>query len=155
MAIYTVYAPNMRTSAQLLNDHALSEKVVFIKEKMPWLALLFTPFWLLLHRLWLGFGLYLLVLFAVSGVLYALNAGQLAISLAEGLVSLLFALEAPTLQSAALKRRGYQHVASVVADGQEAAELKFFTHSSFPAARTGEPSQVLGVFPPAVSSASY
>lgn len=123
MAVYTVHA---RPGA-LHAGAADTEAVVLVEERMPWLALLAPPVWLLWHRLWAGLLLYFVVIAVVSAALNALGLGQGLVGLVDMLVSLLFALEATAIRQWTLRRRGYSHVASVVAPNEEAAELKFFS----------------------------
>ena len=47
MPVYTVHAP----SAVTLRDEA--DKFVFVRDGFHFWAMLFGPFWLLWHRLWL------------------------------------------------------------------------------------------------------
>jgi len=121
MAVYTVHEPPRR------HDDALAhtERFVFVRDGFSWPAFLFGPLWMLRHRLWLAFIVYLLVVFALGAATRVAGAGDwvLGISL---LVALLIGFEASTLRRYALGRRGWNTVGVVVGDDLESAERRFF-----------------------------
>jgi hypothetical protein len=61
VATYLVFEPadGMRTQQN-------AERVVFLREKFSAWAFVFTPFWLLRHRLWLGFLVWLVLFIAIT-----------------------------------------------------------------------------------------
>src|SRR5215467_3446970 len=121
MAVYTVHEPPRR------NDDALAhtERFVFVRDGFSWPAFLFGPLWMLRHRLWLAFIVYLFVVFALGAATRVAGAGDwvLGISL---LVALLIGFEASTLRRYGLARRGWNTVGVVVGDDLESAERRFF-----------------------------
>jgi hypothetical protein len=103
-----------------------AERVIFLRERFsPW-AFIFTPFWLLRHRLWLGFALWLVVFVAISLVGNALGFGPYAGVAASFFPALIFGLEATSLQARKLVKKGYREVAAVIADDIETAERRYF-----------------------------
>jgi len=121
MAVYTVHEPPRR------NDDALAhtERFVFVRDGFSWPAFLFAPLWMLRHRLWLAFVVYLLVVFALGAATRILGAGDWVLAISV-LVSLLVGFEASTLRRYGLARRRWNTVGVVVGDDLEAAERRFF-----------------------------
>ncbi len=63
MATFLVFEP-----ADGKRTQTAAERVVFLREKFsPW-AFIFTPFWLLRYRLWLGFLVWLVAFVAISWI---------------------------------------------------------------------------------------
>lgn len=121
MATYLVFEP-----ADGARTQANAERVVFLREKFsPW-AFIFTPFWLLCHRLWLGFLVWLaaFVLIVVAGGM--LGFGPYAALAASFFPSLVFGFEAVNLRGRKLTRNGYRDGVAVIAEDLETAELRFF-----------------------------
>jgi Protein of unknown function (DUF2628) len=155
MAIYTVYEPPPRGA-----DPRHADRLVFVRDGFFWSAFLFAPLWMLRHRLWLAFMLYVAVAVAVGAgaQFFRLSAG---ITVAAGfLLSLLIGFEASTLRRWALARRKWTNVGVVVGDDLELAERRFFDawirHA--PLSRSAQPSpgagmrshaesDVIGLFP--------
>ena len=103
-----------------------AERIVLIKDGFSWLAALFAPLWLLVHRLWWALLSYVLL----SG---ALQLGQKAAGLDEnttGLVmlavNLLIGFEADTLRRWALDRKGWRMLGTVSGRTFEECERRFF-----------------------------
>jgi hypothetical protein len=121
VATFLVFEPTdgKRTPASV-------ERVVFLREKFSPLAFIFTPFWLLIHRLWLGFLIWLVVFIAINWAGSKLGFGPYAVLAASFFPSLLFGMEAVNLRARKLLRNGYRDAGVVIADDIETAELKFF-----------------------------
>jgi hypothetical protein len=122
MSIYTVHEPLPRP------DEATADPVRFrfVRDGFHFWAFVLGPLWMLFHRLWLVFLLY--VIFSASMHAALWGAGptwgtEFVIGL---LVSMLIGLEAPTLQRWTLSRRGWRTVGVVAADDTESAERRFF-----------------------------
>ncbi|MDX2203525.1 MAG: DUF2628 domain-containing protein [Hyphomicrobiaceae bacterium] len=103
-----------------------AEGLVFVKDGFSWMAALFTPFWLLAHRLWW-------VLLGYAGVVALLQVvGRLAgteqqwPALAGVAVGLLFGFEADALRRWGLARRGWRMLGSVSGRSLEDCERRFF-----------------------------
>jgi hypothetical protein len=99
MAAYSVFAPPLAHAGS-----AGAERFKFIRDGFSWSAFILGPIWMVFHRL------------VLSGTA----------SLVSLLVALLIGLEASSLRSWTLKRRGWREIGIVVADELEAAERRFF-----------------------------
>ena len=121
MAVYTVHEPPRRRDDAL----AHTERFAFVRDGFSWPAFIFGPLWMLRHRLWLAFVVYLIVLFVVGLAARLLGAGDWALAVVF-LVLLLVGFEASTLRRYGLARRGWTTVGVVVGDDLESAERRFF-----------------------------
>jgi hypothetical protein len=157
MSVYTVHEPPLR------RDEAAADpaRFRFVRDGFHFWAFVLGPVWMLWHRLWLAFILYVLVSFAAQVGLWFLGTGGDVKFLIGLLVSILIGLEAPTLRRWTLARRGWATVGVVAADNAESAERRFFRtwaqqasrptwepppSETFHPAMVREPS-VLGLFP--------
>jgi Protein of unknown function (DUF2628) len=122
MSIYTVHEPPLRTGETLPDP----ERFAFVRDGFYLWAFLLTPLWLLRHWLWQMFLLYVAIAVVVEGVLYYLGAGDAGVTIAMLFVSLLFGLEAGTLQRFTLTLRGWRNVGVVGGNELEVAERRFF-----------------------------
>jgi hypothetical protein len=149
---YLVFEPDAATS-----DAAA--RVVFVRDKFSWPALLFTPLWLLWHRLWLAFVIFLAVEILLSVALYYFGLQDTAADFVLLLPPLVVAFEAAQLKAFRLIRRGYREVDAVLAEDLESAERRYFERrkvapvrrdppppaAPLPDARA--PGPVIGLFP--------
>jgi hypothetical protein len=103
-----------------------AERVVFLRERFAAFAFVFTPFWLLRHRLWIWFFVWLILSIAIAMIGNLLGFGPFAALAAMYFPSLVFALEGTNLRARKLLRSGYREAAVVIADDLETAELRFF-----------------------------
>ena len=121
MAAYSVFAPPLAHPGA-----AGAERFKFVRDGFSWPAFILGPIWMLFHRLALVVVLWLavvLVLGAVTGLVGVPSGAALLVFL---LLAFLIGLEASTLRSWTLKRRGWREIGIVVADELEAAERRFF-----------------------------
>jgi Protein of unknown function (DUF2628) len=162
MPTFTVHAPPPRQG----ETTSAPERFVFVRDGFHAWAFLLTPLWLLLHRLWLAFVIYV-VGYGLLGVGLALlrapSSTQLLVAL---LVALLMGFEASSIWRWTLARRGWNTLGFVVGDDAETAERRFYAEwskraANFPATqasiepnysapvRRGPPSStdVIGLFP--------
>ena len=122
MLTFTVHEPPNPPSDRL--DRA--EGLLFVRDGFSWSAALFTPLWLLAHRLWLP----LLGYLVVAGLIEA--AGQSGLvqpgwaTLAAVSLNLLIGFEADTLRRWSLDRRGWLSLGSVSGRNAEDCERRFF-----------------------------
>jgi len=95
-----------------------SERVELVREGSSFWAFLFNGFWLLYHRLWIPFFIYLaLAIYIVEGgERVGFNESTIAI-LQVGL-QLLLAVNAHDIQRWALKRRGYVMQGVVIGESE-------------------------------------
>ena len=88
--------------------------------------MLFGPFWLLWHRLWLVLLGYLVVVAALGATLSLLGASGNVRVLVFLLLAMLMGLEAATLSRWSYSWGKWRLIDFVVADDEEAAERRFF-----------------------------
>jgi hypothetical protein len=103
-----------------------AERLVFVKDGFAWMAALFTPLWMIVHRLWWPLLAYL-VLSSVAGALQSLlgfDPGWLTLA-AIG-VAVLIGFEAGTLRRWTLDRRGWRTLGSVSGRNLAECERRFF-----------------------------
>jgi hypothetical protein len=148
---YLVFEPDAATP-----DAAA--RVAFVRDKFSWPALLFTPLWLLWHRLWLAFVIFCAVGILISSALYYFGLQNTVADLALVLPSLVVAFEATQLRAFRLVRRGYREADAVLADDLEGAERRYFERRKLAAVRRDLPpvpplpeahvsGPVIGLFP--------
>lgn len=112
-----------------------AERVVFVREKFSWAALLFAPLWLLLNRLWLAFVFWCAAAALIGVGLYGLGWKSIAAETAYLLPSLIVAFESAMLKQFKLVQKGYRETDVVFAESLEAAERRFFARWKKPSAR--------------------
>ena len=121
MAIFEVYELEMFEPSQS-KPASLAR---FARDKVSVIALILPGIWLLYHRLWIEFGLYLVfsaLLFAISITPY--SPAVMALTFLPGVY--LF-LEGQNLIAAKNRRSGYVLSGIVDAENLEAAEIKWFS----------------------------
>jgi len=99
--------------------------LLFLKDGFSWPAALFTPLWLIAHRLWwalLGYLALVGLLFAAGSAL-ALDAGWVVLGLAA--LNLFVGLEAAPLRTWSLTRRGFSDLGSVTGRTLPECERRF------------------------------
>lgn len=124
MTVYTVHAPVDPASETGVSDR--TERFVFIRDGFHFWALVFGPFWLLWNRLWLAFGLYVVVAVALAVTLSSLRIGADARFFVWLLLAFLVGLEGASLKRWSYSRRKWRQVDFVVADKVDLAERIFF-----------------------------
>jgi hypothetical protein len=122
MPVYTVHAPSVVT----LREEA--DSFVFVRDGFHFWALVFGPFWLLWHRLWLVLLGYIAVAAATGIALTVLGASANVRLLVFVLLAALMGLEAASLRRWSYSRGKWRQIDFVVADDEEAAEQRFFDH---------------------------
>lgn len=125
MAAYSVFVPPFSHPGA-----AEAERFKFVRDGFSWPAFILGPIWMLFHRFALVVILWLVVVFALGAVIRLLGVPSGTALLVFLLLAFLIGLEASTLQSWTLKRRGWREIGIVVADELEAAERRFFDELS-------------------------
>ncbi len=160
MPTYTVHAPPLR-AGETTSD---PQRFLFVRDGFHFWAFLVAPIWLLLHRLWLMFAGYVIVIVLTSLCFRLIDSPRAMHALATLLIALLVGFEAATLWRWTLGRCGWRTLGFVVGDDEESAERRFFaewTNRAVMAApptpepqystpvRRGPPlsSDVIGLFP--------
>ncbi len=112
------------------------ERFVFVRDGFHVWAFLLAPLWLLAHRLWLAFIIYV-VCYGLLGVAFAFLRVPASVQLLGGLaVALLVGFEAPSIWRWTLTRRRWSTLGFVVGEDAEMAEHRFFANWTRPAAGT-------------------
>jgi len=120
MAVYTVHEPRPRRN----EDAAPPERYAFVRDGFYVWAFLLGPLWMLWHRLWLVFVLYLVTVGALEAAMWALGLSGTVKFAVMVLIAILVGCEAGTLRRFSLRRWTERGI--VVADGPEEAERRFF-----------------------------
>ncbi|HXG80082.1 MAG TPA: DUF2628 domain-containing protein [Methyloceanibacter sp.] len=123
MAVYAVYEPPKEASE--LFERA--ENLAFVKEGFSWPAFFVPLLWLLYYRMWIEFGLLLLVYLALPFIFGTETQGQAVSAWASLGIGVLFAFEANDLRAASLARRGYRLAGVASGRDRTEAERAFFT----------------------------
>ena len=120
MATYTIYLPPEEQLVKPLDGcKALHDG------KSTW-ALVFPPFWLIWHRLWLELLIYAIVMFVIS--LIAFWQPGAAIAYLSAVPGLYLLLEGSELVRKKHERNGWRYAGVVEGDTQEEAEIRFLVN---------------------------
>jgi hypothetical protein len=103
-----------------------AEALVFVKDGFSWLAALFTPLWLIAHRLWWPLLGYIAISGAFQLVQLTVAFDQRWLGLAAFALNVLIGFEADTLRRWGLQRRGWQTVGTVSGKTADECERRFF-----------------------------
>jgi hypothetical protein len=122
MPTYTVHAPPPRPG----ETASAPERFLFVRDGFYFWAFALTPVWLLLHRLWLAFAIYLVASILLGIGLALIGASASVQFLAALLIALLIGFEAATIRRRKLTRRGWKMLGFVVGEDAEMAERRFF-----------------------------
>jgi Protein of unknown function (DUF2628) len=121
MSVYTVHQPPLRHGTA-----PEAERFAFVRDGFSFWAFLFAPLWMLRHRMWLVFVVYIVVSVGF-GFLIRISGASVPITMFIALlIALLVGLEAGTLRRFALGRRGWTNIGVVSGDDLEDAERRFF-----------------------------
>jgi len=135
MPTYTIHAPPPKNGSNARDP----ERFVFVRDGFHFWAFVFGPLWLLLHRLWLAFVLYVIG-YGLIGVGLALLRGPASVQFFVGLlIAGLIGLEAPSIWRWTLARRRWTTLGYVVADNGEMAEQRFFAQWAERSANSSSP----------------
>jgi hypothetical protein len=122
MPIYTVHEPPLRWR----EDRRGPENFRFVRDGFHFWAFLLAPFWMLRHRLWLVFLLYILLISAIGIAMHFAGIRGGGSALISILISFLVGMEAGSLRRWTLRRWKWIDGGTVSADNLEAAERRFF-----------------------------
>lgn len=122
MLTFTVHEPTHPPADRI--DRA--ESLVFVKDGFSWLAALFSPIWLLVHRLWWPLLGYVVLSAAFELVRWSGIVDSDWISLAYIGVHLLIGFEADTLRRWSLDRSDWRTLGSVSGRNGAECERRFF-----------------------------
>lgn len=122
MQSYTVYEPPNPPADRLKR----AERLVFVYEGFSWMAALFGPLWMLVHRMWLALILYIIVATGIEFALVSADASAQWITVATIALHLVVGFEAGTLRRWALERRGWRMLGAVTGKSRIDCERRFF-----------------------------
>lgn len=125
MPTYTVHAPPPRQGETM----SAPERFLFVRDGFHVWAFVLAPLWLLLHRLWLAFVIYVVGYGLIGVGLALLRASANTQFLVGLLIALLVGFEASSVWRWTLARRGWTTLGFVVGD-VELAERRFFAEWS-------------------------
>ena len=103
-----------------------ADRLVFVKDGFSWLAALFAPLWMLVHRLWWALLGYLLAIVALRLAQKFGGLTESTIGLMTFGLNLLIGFEADTLRRWALDRKGWHMLGSVSGRTVDECERRFF-----------------------------
>jgi hypothetical protein len=159
MPTYTVHAPPPRRGEETADP----ERFLLVRDGFYVLAFLLAPLWLLVHRLWLAFVIYVVITGVIDAALIRAGLPTWAQVVVSLVIALMVGLEAGTLRRRKLQRKRWTMLGFVVGDDVEDAERRFFAQWTMRPASTLPPaepqnsvpigggpasgSDVLGLFP--------
>jgi hypothetical protein len=150
MSIYTVHEPPLRAGAAAPEP----DRYVFVRDGFSFWAFLFGPLWMLRHRMWLVFVLYVVIALLLEGFVALAGGSDLVIAAIGFLISLWVGLEAATLRRFTLRRRGWRDVGVISGEDREAAERRFFDACLRGGAQNPAPAVPLRSFNPSQTTTS-
>ena len=122
MRSYTVHEPPNPPSDRL----SRADRLVFVREGFSWTAALFAPLWMLLHRMWLVFILYVIGMAVLGAMLTALRVTPQMISLTSLAVHAALGFELGALRRWTLERKGWRMLGAVTGRNRTECERRFF-----------------------------
>lgn len=123
MTTYTIHIPPVDSGGE--TD---AERIRFVPERPSLLALIFPAIWLLWHRLWYAFAVYILI--AAMAAVLSRWTGSTPVALLGSLPGLYLFLEGRQLLRGRLERAGWRFAGVVEADSLQEADLRYFSNRS-------------------------
>ena len=121
MPVYTVHAPVTDNA-----DFRATDRFTFVRDGFHVWAAFLGVVWLAWHRLWLALIGWIVLMTAIDVGMVRLGMSGTVVFLVGVLLALLLGFEAASVERWTLSRRNWRQLDIVVADGQEAAERRFF-----------------------------
>lgn len=121
MTTYTIYLPPVGSF-----DNS-EEGFRLVPDAKATLALIFPPFWLAWHRLWLPLMVYIVVIAAI--LMIAIWSPSVAVSYLSILPGVYLLLEGYQLLRQNLEAKGWQFAGVVEGENREEAEIRFLVNS--------------------------
>ncbi|MEP3524309.1 MAG: DUF2628 domain-containing protein [Hyphomicrobiales bacterium] len=109
----------------LPQERAAGEDVRFIRDCFLFSALIFPAVWLLWHRLWISFVVFILLMTSFIFIADIINPALVVFL--NALVGLYLGFEGANLKAIKLKNSGWHEVGVVIANDEEEAEMRFFS----------------------------
>jgi uncharacterized protein DUF2628 len=121
MPTYTVHAPPPKDGTT-----SAPERFLFVRDGFHGWAFILAPLWLLMHRLWLAFAIYVVVYGAIGVGLALLHVSPTVQLIVGVLVAVLMGFEASSIWRWTLARRRWRTLGFVVGEDVEMAERRFY-----------------------------
>jgi hypothetical protein len=102
------------------------ERYVFVRDGFSFWAFLLGPLWMLRHRMWRVFVLYVVIALVLEGLVVVASGSDGLVAVIGLLIALWVGLEAATLRRFTLRQRGWRDVGVISGEDREAAERRFF-----------------------------
>ena len=134
MATYLAYLPPAGWTGDRRDDFKL------VRDGKNPLALIFPPFWLAWHRLWLELLVYAVITFAI--ILLAIWQPGAPVMYLSAVPGLYLLLEGDELIRRNLERFGWQYSGVIEGDTREEAEIRFLENADpalFSSSNSGNP----------------
>ena len=122
MAVYSVYLPTSGRSSL-----RIAERTEFVREGFCWRALAFGPFWLMWHRLWRPFLVYIAGVVGIGAAVGSLGLSPVSALLLLGLMDWYLGCEGAGMIGARLRRRRFRLADVVTGSKMDEVERRFFT----------------------------
>jgi hypothetical protein len=148
MPTYTVHEPPPRQGEAV----SAPERFVFVRDGFYFWAFALAPLWLLAHRLWLAFAIYLVVNGLLGAGFILIGAPPTLQVLVSLPIALLIGFEASAIWRWTLARRRWKTLGFVVGEDTEMAEQRFY--AEWAKERTKRAGEVPAA-PPAVPEPRY
>lgn len=103
-----------------------TERMALLREGFSFWAFGLNALWLLLQRMWVLFGLYMLAVVMLSMLCEALDLSKISTLCVQLWLQLMLGFHAYDLQGWLLKRRGYRFAGVIVAPDDIAAERRYY-----------------------------
>jgi hypothetical protein len=121
MQTYTVHEPPGGPADRIER----ADRLVFVKDGFSLAAALFTPFWMLAHRLWLALLIYVAALAGLELAVWAADLMQETAGWIMVALHVLVGFESDAIRRWTLGRRGYRLIGSVTGRGWDECERRF------------------------------
>lgn len=122
MPVFTVHEPPRRAADAAIDP----QRIVFVRDGFHFWAFIAAWLWMLCHRMWLVFVIYVVVSAAIYAAMHFAGVGDAGLVLVGLLIALLVGIEASTLRRFTLARSGWKNVGIVSGEDREDAERRFF-----------------------------
>lgn len=122
MLTFTVHEPPNPPADRV--DRA--ESLVFVKDGFGWMAAIFAPIWMIVHRLWWPLLGFVVLSGAFELIKRVAGVDQRWVGLAVLGLNLMIGFEADMLRRWALERRGWHTLGSVTGKTAAECERRFF-----------------------------
>ncbi len=126
MRVYTVHEPPVTPDEPPPSLLERAESLVFVKEGFSWPAFLFSPVWLIWHRMWHVLAIWAAAFIVSQGLIAALGLGDAIAGWAALTLDLILGFEGGELRRWTLDRKGWRLLGAVSGRRLDECERAFF-----------------------------